>query len=93
MKTKVWKHHIAEHFEDGSCSKNATILSKGTVFTNYDKMLFYLYKTNKRWYIAELEVDESEIVMYKNGYMATILVDKEPTVEFRSVKIERLEDE
>jgi hypothetical protein len=90
---KVWKHHIAEHFEDGLCSRNATILSKGTVFTNYDEMLLYLYKTDKRWYIAELEVDEKEIAMYKNGYMATILVDKEPLVEFRSIKIERLEDE
>mgnify|MGYP001464994923 FL=1 len=90
---KVWKHHVADHFEDGSCSRNATILSKGTVFTNYDEMLFYLYKTGNRWYIAELEVDESEIIMYDNGYMATILVDKEPSVEFRSITIERLEDE
>jgi hypothetical protein len=90
MKIKVWKHHIADHFEDGLCSRNATIVSKGTVFTNYDKMLFYLYKTGRRWYIAELEVDETEIVMYKNGYMATILVDKEPRVEFRSIKIEEI---
>ena len=92
MKTRVWKHCWAGHFLNGTCKRDATILSRGTVFTDYDSMLLYLHKTGRDWYIAELDVDETEIEMYQNGYMATIMVDKKPTVEFRSIKIERLDE-
>ncbi len=92
MKTKVWKHHIADNFINGICDTHVSAAALSTVFVDYDSMLLYLYKTKKDWYIAELEVDETEIEMYKNGYMATLLVDKKPSVEFRSIKIEEIDE-
>ena len=87
MKSKIWKHHIAKHFEDGTLTTNFTSAAAGsTVFTDYDLMMDFLQRTGERWYIAELEVDESEIHHYKNGYMATMLVDKPTTTDFKYIE-------
>lgn len=87
MKSKIWKHHIAEHFENGTLTQdNASAAAGSTVFTDYDGMIEYLKRTRQRWYIAELEVDESEIRLYKNGPMATILVDKPTTTDFKYIE-------
>lgn len=84
--SKVWKHHIAEHFEDGTLTTdNASAVAGSTVFTDYDSMTSYLERTGQRWYAAELEVDETEIEPYMNGYMATMLVDKPTTTKFQLV--------
>lgn len=82
MKAKVWKHHVAEHFEVIETSYESTVCSKSTVFLDYDKMLEYLKKDGRRWYVAELDVDDTEIELYANGYMATLLVDKKPSSPF-----------
>lgn len=87
MKSKIWKHHTAEHFEDGTLTRdNASAGTGSTVFTDYDSMIDYLQRTRRRWYIAELEVDETEIQQYKNGYMATMLVDKPTTTNFKYIE-------
>jgi hypothetical protein len=87
VKSKIWKHHTAEHFENGTLTQdNATAAAGSTVFTDYDAMIKYLKRTRQRWYIAELEVDESEIRLYKNGPMATILVDKPTTTDFKYIE-------
>ncbi len=87
MKSKIWKHHTAEHFENGTLTQNNALAAAGsTVFVDYDAMIEYLKRTRQRWYIAELEVDEAEIRHYKNGYMATILVDKPTTSDFKYIK-------
>ena len=85
MKLKVWKHHIAKHFEDGTLITDAYPDIGSTVFTNYNLMVEYLKRDGRRWYIAELEVDEKEIEPYKNGYMATINVIRKPKEEFKYI--------
>ena len=79
---KAWKHQIAEHFEDGTLTTDAFPALGSTVFTNYEKMVSYLRKDGRRWYIAELEVNEEEIEPFKNGFMATIKVIKQPITKF-----------
>lgn len=69
---KAWKHHIAEHFiENPSLIKNNGAGKDATIFLDYQKMVEYLNKTDTAWYIAEIEVEESEITRLKHG-MATI---------------------
>lgn len=79
----VWKHHIAEHFEDGTVLTDASPAIGSTVFTNYNSMVNYLKRDGRRWYIAELDVDETEIEPFENEYMATIKVIKKPKKEFK----------
>ena len=87
MKSKIWKHHTAEHFENGTLNQeNASAAAGSTVFNDYDGMIKYLKRTRQRWYIAELEVDESEIRLYKNGPMATILGDQPTTTDFKYIE-------
>lgn len=87
MRNRIWKHHVAKHFEDGTLTlDNASAIAGSTVFTDYDSMICYLQRTRRRWYIAELEVDETEIQQYKNGYMATMLVDKPTTTNFKYIE-------
>ena len=87
MKHKIWKHHTAEHFENGTLTQdNASAASGSTVFTHYESMVEYLNRTGQRWYVAELEVDETEIEHWYNGYMATILVNKPTTTDFKYIE-------
>jgi len=48
-------------------------------------MVDYLKRDGRRWYIAELDVDETEIEILENGYMATIKVIKKPKEEFKYI--------
>ena len=85
MIQSVWKHHIAKDFEDGTLITDAYPAIDSTVFTDYDLMIDYLKRDGRRWYIAELDVDETEIEILENGYMATIKVIKKPKEEFKYI--------
>lgn len=70
----AWKHHIAEHFENGLCVTHPNGAGKGaTVFTDYQKMIEYLNDDGRKWYVAELKL-ENELLNFEfgNDYMATI---------------------
>lgn len=70
------EHHIAEHFENGSCQTHPNGAG-GTVFTDYDKMLEYLISDGRSWYVAELSLDNEPLVFeFCNDYMATIMISK-----------------
>ena len=83
---RAWKHHIAEHFEEGSLITDAYPAIGSTVFTDYNLMIDYLKKDGRKWYIAELIVEANEIKPFKNGYMASILVLKKPLKPFQLLK-------
>jgi hypothetical protein len=86
---KAWKHHLAENFENAfSPTHNNGAGVGATIFTNYDKMLVYLKKDGRRWYIAELDVKESEIArdMFDDA-MATILVNKKSKKGFKEINL------
>ena len=85
MIQSVWKHHIAKDFQDGTLITDAYPAIGSTVFTDYDLMIDYLKRDGRRWYIAELDVDETEIEILENGYMATIKVIKKPKEEFKYI--------
>jgi len=73
MKLKVWKHHIAKHFEDGTLITDAYPDIGSTVFTNYNLMVEYLKRDGRRWYVAELKLENETLVFeFGNNYMATI---------------------
>lgn len=69
----AWKHHIAENFENGSCSTHLNGAGEGaTIFLDYDKMIEYLKKDGRKWYVAELKLkDEPLLFNFDNEYMAT----------------------
>lgn len=73
---KVWKHHISEHFKpigDIPCHPNGGGKG-GTVFLDYETMLQYLKNDGREWHIAELNVNESDIIRNPgNGQTATLL--------------------
>jgi len=73
----AWKHHIAEHFENGTCPIHPNGAGKGaTIFTNYQKMIDYLKKDGRRWYVAELKLKNEPLIFeFGNDYMATIQRD------------------
>lgn len=58
---KVWKHHIAINFETGKTPVDAHAGTGGTVFLDYGYMISYLRETNERWYVAELEVEDTDL--------------------------------
>ena len=82
---KAWKHHIAQHFEDGDLSTDGGAMKGSTIFTDYNKLLEYLKKDGRDWYVAEIEVEEYEIDPYLCGYMATILVDRMSNTGFKKI--------
>lgn len=83
---KVWKHHIAEHFEeDPSLCQNNGAGEGSTVFTDFDAMKDHLSHTGRRWYVAELEVEEDEIARI-DANMATMLVYKESETGFKPLE-------
>lgn len=81
---KAWKHHVAEHFEDGSIPAYPNGAGKGgTIFIDYNKMVDYLKATGKRWYVAELDL-KNDLLNFKYcvDYMAEILYDKDSDIGF-----------
>lgn len=70
----AWKHHISEHFENGSCPTHPNGAGKGaTIFTDYNKMLDYLKQDGRRWHVAELKLENEPLIFeFGNDYMATI---------------------
>lgn len=70
----AWKHHIAEHFEDGSCPTHPNGAGKGaTIFIDYLKMINYLKNDGRCWYVAELKLENEPLIFeFGNNYMATI---------------------
>tara|TARA_R110002020_G_scaffold115034_6_gene264583 strand:+ start:209 stop:484 length:276 start_codon:yes stop_codon:yes gene_type:complete len=88
MKSKVWKHHVAEHFINGSLSTDGGAAAGSTVFTDYDKMIGSLITDPRDWYVAELEVDKSELdYNFKKSYLATILVNRSSKTGFKPLNI------
>ena len=84
---KAWKHHIAEHFEeDPSLCRNNGAGAGATIFTDFAAMKDHLEQTGRRWYVAELEVEEDEISRI-NADMATILVYKDAVSEFKPLEM------
>lgn len=81
----AWKHHIAEHFEDGLCPTHPNGAGAGgTVFIDYKKMIEYLKADGRRWYVAELQLDNDPLLFeFGNDWMATILVDKSSYAGFK----------
>jgi|TARA_R110000751_G_scaffold15422_4_gene50027 hypothetical protein len=87
MKSIVWKHHISEHFKDGTLTTDGGAGVGGTVFMDYEKMVEYLKKDGREWYVAELEVDETELEFnFKQNYMATILVNRISKTGYKPIK-------
>lgn len=85
----AWKHHLAEDFENGTCPTHPNGAGKGsTIFTDYDKMLRYLKRDGRRWYVAELVLD-FEVIQYGfgNSYMATILSNKSSKEGFKPLTV------
>lgn len=83
---KAWKHHIAEHFEeDHSLCSNNGAGNGATVFTDFTMMKLYLEQTGQRWYIAELDIEEHEMIRLDHG-MATILLDKDAVSDFKPLE-------
>lgn len=73
----AYKHHIAEHFENGSCVTHPSGAGAGaTIFLDYKKMVDYLKKDGRSWYVAELQLNKEFLIFeYDNDYMATIQKD------------------
>ena len=73
----AWKHHISEHFENGSCPTHPNGAGKGaTIFTDYNKMLDYLKADGRHWHVAELKLKNEPLIFeFGNDYMATIQND------------------
>jgi hypothetical protein len=73
----AWKHHISEHFENGSCSTHPNGAGKGTtIFTDFNKMIDYLKNDGRRWHVAELKLQNEPLIFeFGNDYMATIQND------------------
>jgi len=73
----AWKHHIAEHFENGVCLTHPNGAGKGaTIFTNYQKMIDYLKQDGRRWYTIKLKFKNEPLLFeFGNDYMATIQRD------------------
>jgi hypothetical protein len=87
MKSIVWKHHISEHFKDGTLTTDGGAGVGGTVFIDYEKMMEYLKKDGREWYVAELEVDETELEFnFKQNYVATILVNRISKTGYKPIK-------
>ena len=70
----AWKHHIAEHFENGSCPTHPNGAGKGgTIFIDYQEMIKYLKEDGRYWYVAELMLENEPLIFeFGNDYMATI---------------------
>ncbi len=80
---KAWKHHIAEHFENGSVNWGAAAAAGATIFLDYDFMIQYLKKDGRRWCVAELSIEKNEILYdFKNKEMATLTVNKNTVTQF-----------
>ena len=70
----AWKHHIADDFENGNIPTKPNGAAKGgTIFVDYKKMLEYLKSDGRRWYVAELKLENEPLIFnFNNKYMATI---------------------
>ena len=69
---KAWKHHISEDFESGKCPLSGGAGMGGTIFTDYIEMIKYLREDGRRWHIAELNLEDEQIIFeFDNFYMAT----------------------
>ncbi len=80
---RAWKHHIAEHFENGSVKWDAGVGAGATIFLDYDFMIEYLKKDGRRWCVAELDVEKNEISHdFKNKEMVTLTVNKKTVTQF-----------
>ena len=75
---KAWKHHVAKHFINGSNPTHPNGAGKGgTIFLDWSEMVKYLKNDGRDWYVAEIEVEENELLFeFRNDYMATILVNR-----------------
>jgi hypothetical protein len=72
---KAWKHHIASDFQNGMPTSGGAGKG-GTIFLDYYKMLDYLKKDGRDWYIAELDLKDNLVKYeYGNDYMVTTLVN------------------
>lgn len=71
----IYKHHISEHFESGECPLFPNGVGKGgTVFLDYNFMIDYLKKTNKKWHIAKIELNNEPLLFeFDSELMATTL--------------------
>lgn len=75
----AWKHHVAEDFErkiNPAKTFPNGVMTGGTIFTNFDKMVEYLKKDGRDWYIAKLTLNKEPLKFeFNNNYMATVLTD------------------
>ena len=54
----VWKHHISEHFYNGTNPIKGVGAGKGaTIFLDYNKMVEYLKKDGREWCVAKIYID------------------------------------
>lgn len=60
----VWKHHIAENFENGvTPTKNNGVGAGGTVFFDFDKMKNWLMKNDaRRFYVAPISARPDQLM-------------------------------
>jgi hypothetical protein len=86
---KAWKHHIAEHFEEGLCPTHPNGAGKGgTIFLDYEKMLEYLIEDGRRWYVAELNLVNCPIRYdFTDKWMVTILKSKDSKEGFKPLNL------
>lgn len=85
----IWKHHIAEHFENGEIPTHPNGPAKGaTVFTSYDNMVKYLKFDGRRWYAAEVTLENEPLIFeFGNDWMATIPFSKLSETGFKLLEI------
>lgn len=88
----IWKHHIAKHFEEDQTLANDPENGPGygaTVFTNYEKMIDYLKRDGRQWFVCECEVNLCFLRFnFGNDWMATILCDMGSKEGFKPLNLQ-----